>query len=668
MVRRKGSITVFLSLAGVLIFALLGTLLETARYTACSNHAARTIRMAAEGLLTEYSRPLYEHYGLFFLESEGKPYETVMAGYAGDTFEAAKKGYMDFFRGQIQSIQVKNKVYLGDNQAEPLQEEITQCMARKVTGEQLKKLLKKSESVIQTEKQAEEIERTVEEEREAAKLDEQLLELMRLVDGISVSGGTITCEDEFIKMFATKEKKSQNFAVTENAVWKKMKDKLDDTPHTWKGLKKNVFLARVKRVHKLIKKALEQAEILKKGYAKCKGKNQEFADHDRQMGVLVKNLSVLSVNKKILEETEKILEKKVTKEGKEQLCNLWKDYDTASIAFDYTGVDESGGGENPLDTLSSVWGDGILNLVCESPKKVSSKEISEPDKFAGLYKEQETKLEDYGGRVTDFAKKEEVSLSGVIGNAGRYTLDEFCLDAYIQDKFGSYTEKVPDWKKSLDYQWEYIITGGKSDKKNLESVLNRILLIRTVVNFAAIYRDAGKKSEAYTAAAAVVGFTGLEPLIRLTQTLILIVWSLVEGMVDIAGLLQGRNVPLVKEPSSILTSFVQIFQISGKAITQRAKKLKKADKGSFGYREYMLLFMAMTRKSTRLYRIMDMIQWDMVKNGYAGFRLGTCVFSIHVRGEFSFPSRFFRMVPVERMLGRDIHTYHSSCEITAGYL
>ena len=91
MVRKRGSITVFLSLAGILIFALLGTLLETARYTACGNHAARTLRTASEALLSEYSLPLYENYGLFFLESEGKPYEEVMAAYVGTSLEKAKR-------------------------------------------------------------------------------------------------------------------------------------------------------------------------------------------------------------------------------------------------------------------------------------------------------------------------------------------------------------------------------------------------------------------------------------------------------------------------------------------------------------------------------------------------------------------------------------------------
>ena len=75
MRRLTGSVTVFLSLVFLLIFALFGTLLETARYMVCKNHAARTLRTGAEGLLSEYNRPLYEHYGLFFIEKGGTPYE-----------------------------------------------------------------------------------------------------------------------------------------------------------------------------------------------------------------------------------------------------------------------------------------------------------------------------------------------------------------------------------------------------------------------------------------------------------------------------------------------------------------------------------------------------------------------------------------------------------------
>ena len=193
-------------------------------------------------------------------------------------------------------------------------------------------------------------------------------------------------------------------------------------------------------------------------------------------------------------------------------------------------------------------------------------------------------------------------------------------------------------------------------------------MIRTPVNFAAIYKDAAKKQQAYAAAAAVVGFTGMEPLIRFTQTMILVVWSIVEALVDVAGILQGRDVPLLKKSAQILTSFPQIFQLTGKAITKRAGRFAAAGKKSFGYKDYLLLFLGMKERKKKLYRVMDLIQWDMNKNGYEGFRLDRCVFSIKVSASIVFPARFFHMPVIGAMLGRDIRDYSYACEIEKGYL
>ena len=65
---RQGSVTVFFSLVGILIVALLGTLVETARYTACAQHGKRTLQTGCDALLTEYSKPLYDRYRLFAIE------------------------------------------------------------------------------------------------------------------------------------------------------------------------------------------------------------------------------------------------------------------------------------------------------------------------------------------------------------------------------------------------------------------------------------------------------------------------------------------------------------------------------------------------------------------------------------------------------------------------
>lgn len=664
MGRRSGSVTVLLSLTGLLIFALFGTLLETARYTICENHAARTLRTSAEGLMTEYNRPLFDHYGLFFIESGGTPFEQVIGRYVNDTMTAAGKGNMDFLEGSLDGLEVMDPVYAGDNGAAALQKEINQYMGRILTKEQLSKFLSSSKKLADVEADAKEIEDTVHQEEEAAKLDLELLELMELMDGISVSDGEVSCQKEFVKMFATGEKKGQNFGVTEGIVWEKMKPHIDDSVRTWEIGNSSDFLARLGRVRELTKKAIRQGAELKKQYKKIGGSKKDA--HDQMLDNLIAALPVLDRNEEILAETATMLSEGEVDDCKEELTKLWKDYDTTSVSFDYTGVTEAGGADDPKDSFGETWDKGILNLVCESPSKLSKKSVSMPDSYAAYYKENE-EAETYDDRVSDFVKDDTVSLTGILGDVGKYGFDEFCLDQYIERQFGSYIQKTDDWEQALDYGWEYIVAGKGSDKDNLKAVLNRILLIRSVVNFLALERDSVRKKEAYAAAAAIVGFTGLAPLITLTQTLILLTWSFSESLTDIAALLQNRHVPVIKKPSDIVTNFTQIVQLGHDAIIKRAKKFDKEKKSSFGYKEYLLLFLALTGQGTRRYRVMDLIEYGMKKNGYGGFRLGSCVYEMKVQGEFVFPSRFFRLAPVEAILGRDIRSCRAKPEIQVGY-
>lgn len=662
----KGSVTVFLSLTGLLIFALFGTLLETGRYTVCKNHAARTLRTSTEALLTEYSRPLYDHYGLFFIENSGTPYEQVIGKYVGDTLSAAGQGDMDFLTCGLNGIQVTDKVYLGDDEAKALQQEINRYMGRLVTKEQLQKFLSQSKELAEVEKSAKEIEETVQQEEKAAAMDAELLELMKLVDGISVSGGKVTCRKEFVKMFATGEKKGQNFGVTEGTVWREMKPNLDDSTRTWNIGNKTSFLARIRRVKQLTKKAVQSGEKLKKEFGKV---NWDTAgEHDKMFADLIGSLPVLNRNQEILEQTEELLRTRDVENGKEDLKKLWKDYDTVSVAFDYTGVNETGGGENPKDSLGDAWQKGILNLVCKSPSKLSSKTISAPDSYAGYYKEQEEACDNYDDKISDFASRDKVSLTGTMGDTADYGMDEFCLDQYIEHQFSSYGHKIKGgWKQPLDYGWEYIVVGEASDQDNLKAVLNRILLIRTVVNFLALQRDSVRRKEAYAAAAAVVGFTGLAPLITLTQTLILLTWSLSESLVDVTAILQKRHVPVIKGPRDLVTNFAEIVQMGHDALGRRAMRYQKEKKSSFGYKQYLLLFLALTKQSTRRYRVMDLIQNGMKKNGYRGFQLGSCVYEMKVQGDFIFPSRFFRMAPLEALLGRSVQNCRITTEVWTGY-
>lgn len=666
MASREGSITVFLTVAGMLIFALLGTLVETARFGVCANHAARTLRTSAEALLTEYKKPLYEHYGLFFIEQEGTPYETVIARYAGDTMEAATKGKMDLLKGVFKEIRIKEKVCAGDDGAKALGEEITAYMKRKLVKKQWEKFKQKTGRMYETEKQAQQIEHTVDEQRELASLNISVLELMKLVDGISVNGGQIRAAPCFIKMFSLMEKpEAKDFGVTHAGVFKKMKTRLDTTLANWDAAKADSFLKKTEQVLAITKQAVREAENLRGAW------NRAGCEKDGTIENLINGIPVLRGNLKVLEESAALLRAGVTDETPDRLKSLWRDYDTCSIVFDYSGIEEGGGAENPLRGLERFSENGILQMVCENPDKLSKKKVTNPDGHASLYKLSDFGEKTYDNRIQKLAGDEEVELSGALDGKASYAWDKFCQNFYIPDRFCNFHEqaqtKSGQWKRRLLYQWEYILAGGKTDRSNLQSVLNRILLIRTVLNLTAIYRDSGKKGEAYAAAAAIVGFTGMEPLIRLTQTLILVAWSMVESLVDIAGLLLKRDVPMIKNPSQILTSFAELFQLSRQAIIKRAHRLPKAGSKSVSYSDYLKVFLFSMKSEKKRYRIMDVIQWDMRENGYGGFQMGQMVSALTVQASASFPARLFCFAPLGRLLGRDLRQYQSTCEIKVSY-
>ncbi len=664
----SAGITVMMSLVGVLIIAMVGTCVETARYTACSGQGCEVLRVGTDALLTEYSKPLYDNYGLFFIEDNGEPFERVIARYVGAGMKNTP-GFTDFLKGELCSLSINEKIHVGDNEAEPLADEIKEYMKRFATADGLRSLLGKVSKLSDAEDTATAIEQTVDEEREDTKLDKRILRLMLLVDGVRISrSGSVTCDKYFVKKYAVVDNYTgADFGITEAKVWNSVKRQINKNPVEFNDIGPK-FLSGIKAVREKTEKAIEEGERLKRDYATAK--------HSDMAARIIAGLPSLAGNLRVLKETEKLLSNVNTsvKETKLKLKELWKDYDTDSLSFDYSGVSAAKGDDaDPLNSLGSAIGDGILSLVCKNPEKLSEKGIKKPDKYAEYYKSQPVKKDDYTNRVKSLTQDREVSLSGTLGDVVEYGLDEFMLDSYITKMFPSYIEKNEKkdkdgnkWKRSLNYGWEYVVAGNGSDKSNLESVISRILALRSITNFTAILADPIKRAEAFAAATAVVGFTGLVFLIHFTQTLFIAAWAFAESLCDIAALLQKRDVPLIKTSAQIKTSFPEMFLLTNGAICSRAMRYTPESAMSFGYKEYIIMFLMMT--PGKLYRIMDLIENDMKKNGYDGFSIGKCVFKIDVEAGFRFPAKFFHLPGISRILNRDLSGYEYNCRISAGYL
>lgn len=653
------SITVFLSLTLLMILALLGTVVEVTRGKVCRVYGRRVLKCAADSLLTEYSRPLYEQYRLFFIEDGGKSFEDSIAEYAGGTMgdKECPPGELDLYQGAFHEVTVKNKRYIGEEGGTALQEQIAAYMKRRVASDSIKKFFGQADSLGTLEESAKEIDDKLKEEKEAAEENKNVLALMKLIDGVDCTGSRIRGQTCFVKMFHHGKKLPERFGITEPIVWDAMKENIVELQVYFGRLQKNT--AAKKQFAKMVHEASERT---KEAERVAEGMKISLS----KMNVKGDVRAVLAGNQAILERTEELLHGEITEERLSELKQIWKRYNTSGIQFDYTGVGQKGGAENPMDSFSKVISGGLTELVCANDFNLSKKSVENPNHYLKLYGKDKENVKADAGSLQTFAEEEETHFKEGVSGIGTNTVSEFYVNEYMKKYFSSAVRSAGGGQKRLSYEWEYMLCGKKSDKENLEEVLGRLVLIRSVINTAAILSSSEKRNTAHAAALAVVGFTGMEPLIRFTQTLFLVLWGMAESLVDVSALLQGRTVPLIKRTKDIVLQFPDLYRMNHRLITEKAKKWQKGSGHTFGYHEYLFLLMA-ADTSERNYRMMDLMEWNVQDNEYSQFRLGICVDSFQAEGVFAFDTPLFRLPFVQTVLGRNLYNDWQGVTVDAGY-
>ncbi len=657
---RRASISVFLSLTLVVILALLGTMVEVGRGKVCQVHGRRTLRSAAESLLSEYSLPLYQEYRLLFLEDVGKPFEKSIAEYAADTLEPGSifSVRTDLFDLAMTDLAVEGKTYTGDQGCRALKRQITSYMKRVIAADAFKQFQKGVSLVESLGSSAAGLEQKAEEEKQAAELNNKLLSLMELIDGVSVLESGVQGKKHFVKMFCTGEKRAESLGITEASVWKAIQEHVVDVNSEMKAIVngKGDRDGFVKKICEVQKKTTEAIRLL-----------QELGKKAGTLGISSNARNILNSNQRVLEDAKSMLQKSADELDLDSLKKLWKTYDTSAIVFDYTGINKKGGGENPFQNFRQLIASGLTKLVVKDVDKISKKKTGCPDQYQKLYNGQE-KTRDYKKAVQDFASEENVDFQGAVKDISQIALSDFMLLKYMEKYFSTAIQSIGEMKKRLDYEWEYLACGGGSDKENLEQVINQIVLMRTVINTGILFASSSKRETAYAAALAVVGFTGLEPLVRFTQTLLIILWGMSEALVDVAGILQGRQVPLIKAEKDLVLKFTDLFVMGREYIINQVKKLPHAGKNDFTYEHYLMLFILGNGSSVTCRRMMDLMEWNIRDNYEKGFSLGKCVESFQVRGSFSMKTKFFRLPFIQKILNRKLEQSGAGAEIYAGYL
>lgn len=363
-----------------------------------------------------------------------------------------------------------------------------------------------------------------------------------------------------------------------------------------------------------------------------------------------------------------------------------KGYQIKGLTLDYsTLVIEKEKGPDPLSKVNELIASGITSLILD-PAKISDKKITAallPSEILELAEEDKSLMDtvtgffknaDYDGDYSgmgnlfgDFGSSADV-LSW-LGNSVNMISEHLLYQEYIKEHFEAYpVEEIANSRKPsiLMYEQEYLLVGKKSDEENLNSVIQRILLLRLICNFISILGDKDKVNEAKLTAAALVGFTGLPILVSITQTIILMIWSFAEALLDLNGIMMGKAVPILKK--QIHLQLPELFMLSRSFLQDKASRLAETKELSLTYMDYLSLFLIMSRKQDIAYKSLDLIQENLrIRYVKDDFDIANCIFGFRAKAYLHIKPKLTGIRFVQRYLSSKGDNYNYVIDATYSY-
>lgn len=233
--------------------------------------------------------------------------------------------------------------------------------------------------------------------------------------------------------------------------------------------------------------------------------------------------------------------------------------------------------------------------------------------------------------LTEKAKTigDESGIESLIFSSGaEILLIEKCMDNHVS--------KSDEKEHFLVNEWEYIIRGSNDDEVNYRECRRRLFLARNALNLVALYKDEAKVEVIMTVAEAITP----GPLGVATQLLIAEAWAALETEEDLNDLYEDRRVPVIKTPEQWKTGLGSVLDSkkfkdelddeSKELLSENREEIDAAGKGlktvmqfreGLNYDEYLMVMILAMNESTRLLRIMDLVQINMKYRYYRDFDL-----------------------------------------------
>ena len=206
--------------------------------------------------------------------------------------------------------------------------------------------------------------------------------------------------------------------------------------------------------------------------------------------------------------------------------------------------------------------------------------------------------------------------------------------AFMWQYFCSNVTLSDDKPHYFTNELEYVIKGSPDDNVNYEACRKRLFLARNALNLAALYKDPAKVE--LIASVSQVITPG--PLGAATQLILSEAWAAAETEKDLEVLYDNGRVPVLKTGDQWMTDLESILQSSEvrKKLDDESRQLldENSDElhGIAGihsavesftegltYDEYLILMILCMNRSTRILRVMDVVQINMKYRYYRDF-------------------------------------------------
>ena len=229
----NGSITIFLTLILLIILSLLLTIIEGARVNTARVFAQRSLTASMDSVLAEYYRPLWEEYHLFGLDTgyggkDASEEEVInrLQENMSYTFDPNRdldnsviKEGAELYDISVGSLNLTNRTMLMDYDGKLFVNEAVEYMKYEELGDAAELLLNKLSLLKGPSKVSYLYEEKQNVEEQLVEIDEGILELMELLDGIKTSKkGIEVNKDHSLKTVDYFVKKIANGVITKEMV------------------------------------------------------------------------------------------------------------------------------------------------------------------------------------------------------------------------------------------------------------------------------------------------------------------------------------------------------------------------------------------------------------------------------------------------------------------